>query len=68
MEGVEDPHPRLVYQSNLVITLLGVSLMFSNFINTTNHHLGQCGSSSPSTKELNEHCIINETGRHQHQR
>ena len=52
---------RLIYlpnsQTNLVITLLALSQLFYNFINTTDYHLGRYKPSSPSTTEFNVNII-----------
>ena len=39
-------------QTNLVIALYTLSLLFCKFINTAAHHLGRYEPSPPSTKEL----------------
>ena len=41
-------------QTNLVISLHALSILFCNFISTTAYHLGRYMPSSPSTKELHE--------------
>ena len=42
-------------QTNLVIALYTLSLLFCKFINTTAYHLGRYEPSSPYTKELHGH-------------
>ena len=44
-------------QTNLVIALYALSLLFCKFINTTAYHLGRSEPSPPSNKELHEYIL-----------
>ena len=46
-------------QTNLVIALHALSLLFCNFIITTAYHLGRYEPSFPSSKELHDYCNKN---------
>ena len=45
-------------QTNFVIALHALSLLFCDFINTKAYHLGRCETSSLSTKELHVSCML----------
>ena len=51
-------------QTNLVIVLLALSLLFLYFTNTAAYHLGRFEPSSPSTKELHVYTVCNYLSRH----